>query len=113
MSTHTPEPWRVFRDGSYIEIDNGLPPEAPGYRHITNKLPVYDGGPKDIDGADGISLTCLADAHLMAASPKLLAACRAVVERWQSGDLAEAARMCDTAIAEATEFPTAATEDER
>jgi hypothetical protein len=32
---------------------------------------------------------------------RLLAACRMVVERWESGDLAEAARACSAAIAEA------------
>jgi hypothetical protein len=35
------------------------------------------------------------------ASPQLLAACRLVVERWERGDLAEAARACSAAIAEA------------
>jgi hypothetical protein len=32
------------------------------------------------------------------AAPKLLAACRMVVERWERGDLAEAARACSAAI---------------
>jgi hypothetical protein len=32
-----------------------------------------------------------------AAVPRLLAACQAVVERWEHGDLAEAARMCSEA----------------
>ena len=35
------------------------------------------------------------------AASKLLAACRMVVARWERGDLAEAARACDAAIAEA------------
>ena len=35
------------------------------------------------------------------AAPKLLAACRMVVDRWEGGDLAEAARACSAAIAEA------------
>lgn len=35
------------------------------------------------------------------AAPKLLAACRMVVDRWERGDLAEAARACSDAIAEA------------
>lgn len=43
-----------------------------------------------------------ANARLIAAAPELLEACRAVVERWEHGDLAEAARMCDAAIASAT-----------
>ena len=37
-------------------------------------------------------------ARMIAAVPKLLAACQAVVERWQHGDLAEAARMCSEAV---------------
>ena len=38
---------------------------------------------------------------LRTASPALLAACRMVVDRWERGDLAEAARACQSAIAEA------------
>ncbi len=37
-------------------------------------------------------------AHMIAAVPKLLAACQAVVERWEHGDLAEAARTCSEAV---------------
>jgi hypothetical protein len=37
-------------------------------------------------------------ARIIAATPKLLAACQAVVDRWERGDLAEAARMCDEAV---------------
>jgi hypothetical protein len=40
--------------------------------------------------------------QVMMAAPKLLEACRLVVERWQRGDLAAAARACQEAIAEAT-----------
>jgi hypothetical protein len=36
-----------------------------------------------------------------AVAPQLLAACRMVVERWEHGDLVEAARACSAAIAEA------------
>jgi len=39
--------------------------------------------------------------RLRTASPALLAACRMVVDRWERGDLAEAARACQSAIAEA------------
>jgi hypothetical protein len=42
-----------------------------------------------------------ANACLIAGAPTLLAACRMVVERWEQGDLAEAARACSVAIAEA------------
>lgn len=39
--------------------------------------------------------------RLMHAAPKLLAACHMVVDRWENGDLAEAARACHAAIVEA------------
>jgi len=44
----------------------------------------------------------LAAMRLIVAAPKLLAACRMIVDRWERGDLAEAARACSDAIAEAT-----------
>ena len=37
-------------------------------------------------------------AQMIAAVPRLLAACQAVVDRWECGDLAEAARMCSEAV---------------
>ena len=37
-------------------------------------------------------------ARMIAAVPKLLAACRAVLDRWEQGDLAGAARMCQDAL---------------
>jgi hypothetical protein len=41
-------------------------------------------------------------ALLILAAPKLLAACQAIVDRWEHRDLAEAARMCADAIELAT-----------
>ena len=43
--------------------------------------------------------------RLLYAAPRLLSACRMVVERWESGDLAEAARTCQAAIDEASTAP--------
>jgi hypothetical protein len=43
----------------------------------------------------------------IAAVPKLLAACQAVVDRWEHGDLAEAARMCAEALRTASSQPAA------
>jgi hypothetical protein len=54
---------------------------------------------QDEDGND--SEEAEANACLMTAAPKLLAACQMVVDRWERGDLAEAARVCNAAIAEA------------
>lgn len=42
-----------------------------------------------------------ADVRLIAAAPALLAACEAVVNAWDYGDLAAAARQCQAAIAAA------------
>ena len=55
----------------------------------------------DLDGDDQFELSQFVDFEpekQRKAAPKLLEACRMVVERWESGDLAEAARMCQTAI---------------
>ena len=54
---------------------------------------------QDEDGND--SGEAEANICLMTAAPKLLAACCMVVERWERGDLAEAARTCGSAIADA------------
>ena len=55
---------------------------------------VYD------DGFDQSVMIDFAAERLRKAAPKLLAACRMVVERWEKGDLAEAARMCHEVIVE-------------
>jgi hypothetical protein len=71
-----------------------------------------------IDDCDGETLAALVDLvgddeygqsrfidfeseRLRKAAPALLAACRMVVDRWERGDLAEAARACSAAIAQA------------
>lgn len=76
------------------------------------------GDADDIADCDGETLSALVDVagdaqyeqsrildfepeRLRKAAPSLLKACRMVVERWECGDLAEAARACDAAIAQA------------
>jgi hypothetical protein len=59
----------------------------------------------DVVGDDefGHSVTIDFDHERMRkAARQLLDACRMVVERWEHGDLAEAARACSAAVAEAT-----------
>ena len=46
-----------------------------------------------------------ANARLATAAPAMLSACRMVVARWEQGDLAEAARACGDAIAQAEASP--------
>jgi hypothetical protein len=53
------------------------------------------------EGNDPLPPT-LAVMRLIAAAPALLAACRMIVERWERGDLAEAARACQSAVESAT-----------
>lgn len=58
----------------------------------------------DVVGDEGYEQTRLIDfesERQRKAAAKLLAACRMVVDHWERGDLAEAARACDAAIAEA------------
>jgi len=80
----------------------------------------------EIDDCEGETLSALVDVagdeeyeqsrfiafeeeRLRQASPALLAACRMVVDRWERGDLAEAARACSDAIAQAeASFPPSA-----
>jgi hypothetical protein len=42
-----------------------------------------------------------ANARVIKSAPELLEACQAVVDNWERGDLAAAARMCSQAIAKA------------
>ena len=55
-----------------------------------------------LDEDDIESPDAKANLALIVASPRLLAACRLVVERWESGDLAEAVRQCDALVTEHT-----------
>jgi hypothetical protein len=60
----------------------------------------------EIESAGGSECTLTIDfepERLRKAAPAMLTACRMVVDRWERGDLAEAARACSAAIAEAEE----------
>ena len=98
----------VFGD---IEADS---PEAAA--SIARGKPTDDAD--SIDDCDGETIAALVDMvgdedysqsvtvdfeqeRLRKAAPALLTACRMVVDRWERGDLAEAARACSSAIAEA------------
>jgi hypothetical protein len=95
---HTPGPWKVdwYDNNLHAEITNELE-VGKGYRHITNALPLHDGGPHNIDG---ISLQAIADANLMAASPDLLKACKTMRDLW-GRNLTEAMTLVNAAIAKA------------
>jgi hypothetical protein len=55
----------------------------------------------DSDDSQSVTIDFEAE-RLRKAAPGLLAACRMVVARWERGDLSEAVRACDAAIASAT-----------
>jgi hypothetical protein len=58
----------------------------------------------DVQGDEEYSLSKLIDfesERTRKAAGRLLAACRMVVQRWECGDLAEAARACSAAVTEA------------
>jgi hypothetical protein len=82
----------------------------------------------EIDDCEGVTLAALVDVQgdeeyeqsrfidfeeerLRNAAPALLAACRMVADRWERGDLAEAARACCDAIALADGMTNGKTED--
>jgi hypothetical protein len=79
---HTPEPWDYDQDTGRIYRADGDVEPTIAWVELENTA-------ADQSKADG---------HLLAAAPRLLAACRMVVERWERGDLAEAARACSAAI---------------
>lgn len=85
---HTPGPWSYNRDEGGVHghvISTG--------DYIICELP---------DAGDGASPDTEANARLIAAAPTLLYAASLVVDRWTRGDLAEAVRMLDAAVAEAS-----------
>ena len=85
---HTPGPWE--QDWQFI-----VAPDPSGlHRDIYIAEIIED----DEDGRIASPEQQKANGRLIVAAPELLAACRMVVERWERGDLAEAARACQKAI---------------
>ncbi|MCE9565992.1 MAG: hypothetical protein K8U57_28545 [Planctomycetes bacterium] len=92
------------------EVDADTPEEALAKaREAIHHEPAEecdDGYPWDewrVDTAetDGVLLQLDGRARLHAAADNLLLACQMVVDRWEHGNLAEAARACRDAVAEA------------
>lgn len=93
----TPGPWELDTAGWPL-IVNGPATPGPFGTHegpsVVCTLETNHRGRSECYPAD----TALANGRAIAALPALIEACRAVVDRWESGDLAEAARMCEAAI---------------
>jgi hypothetical protein len=93
-STHTTGPWECRHDRDGCD-------EVLEFISLAEECSVAE--IRYWPGDDGeIPPRVEANARLIRSAPGLLAACRMVVDRWEGGDLAEAARACGVAIAEAT-----------
>ena len=90
-SHHTPGPWS--HEWGYIV--------APDPKGIHPDIYIDDLAGIDDEGRVPSDAQQKANGRLLAAAPQLLAAARLVVERWCEGDLADAVRALDSAIAEA------------
>lgn len=84
---HTPAPWAYEEETGRVYFADGEVEPTIAFLDLENTSPVR----------------AKADGHLIVAAPTLLAACRMVVERWERGDLAEAARACQAAVTLATD----------
>jgi hypothetical protein len=92
MTQHTPGPWR--HDWQFIV--------APDPAGIHPDIYIAEIAETDDEGRIALPEQQQANASLIAAAPALLEAALLVIERWSQGDLAEAVRMLDSAVAEAT-----------
>lgn len=93
---HTPGPWQ--QDWHFI-----VAPDPDG---IHPDIYIAEIAEEDSDGRIASPEQQEANGRLIAAAPELLAACRMVIDRWEHGDLAEAARACSAAVAGATDAGT-------
>lgn len=91
--THTPGPWQ--HEWHFI-----VAPDRSGWHP---DIYIAEIAGEDSDGRIAPPEEQAANGRLLAAAPDLLSACRLVVDRWEHGDLAEAARACDAAVALAVE----------
>ncbi len=92
MTQHTPGPWR--HDWQFIV--------APDPAGIHPDIYIAEIAETDDEGRIAPPEQQQGNASLIAAAPALLEAALLVIERWSQGDLAEAVRMLDSAVAEAT-----------
>jgi hypothetical protein len=88
---HTPGPWR--NDGQFI-----VAPDPNGFHPDIHIAEIAE---TDHEGRAASPEQQLANSCLIAAAPTLFDAALLVIERWSRGDLAEAVRMLDAAVAEA------------
>ena len=88
---HTPGPWE--HDGHFI-----IAPDPNGIHPDINIAEIVGA---DDEGRMATPEQQAANASLIAAAPSLLNAATLVIDRWTSGDLADAVRQLDAAVTEA------------
>ena len=89
---HTPGPWQ--QSWQFI-----VAPDPDG---VHPGIYLAEIAEEDSDGRVASTEQQAANGRLIVAAPDLLAACRMVVARWDRGNLAEAARACQSAVELAT-----------
>jgi hypothetical protein len=90
---HTPGPWQQSWQFIVAPDPDGIHPD----------IYIAEIAEEDSDGRVASPDQQEANGRLIVAAPKLFGACRMVIDRWERGDLAEAARACQTAVALATD----------
>ncbi len=90
---HTPGPWQ--QTWQFI-----VAPDPDG---IHSDIYIAEIAEEDSEGRIASPEQQEANGQLIVAAPALLVACRLVIDRWEHGDLAEAARACHAAVALATD----------
>jgi len=90
-SAHTPGPW-IYEYSPWISQGRT---EIPAFEIHGEEKVCDTNEDRPIEEQE-------ANARLIAAAPDLLAAAELVIQRWSQGDLAEAVRMLDSAVAQAT-----------
>ena len=90
---HTPGPWQQSWQFIVAPDPDGIHPD----------IYIAEIAEEDSEGRIASREQQAANGRLIVAAPALLAACRMVIDRWEHGDLAEAARTCQAAVALATD----------
>jgi hypothetical protein len=88
---HTPGPWESSWQFIVAPDPNGIQPDI----YIAEIVETDD------EGRAAAPEQQRANAHLIAAAPELLEAAEEVIANWETGDLAQAVRALDAAIASA------------
>ena len=97
INQHSPAPWTYGYNPYTVQSGDAAAEELPAFEVFdAEQNKVFD------TNEDMPSEIQEANARLASVAPALLEACRMVVARWERGDLAEAVRVCQAAVEEAT-----------